>query len=339
MNTAAAAVARSVESEMTTVRETVPAAAAAVLADSPDRRRLFAIQRARLIAAMIQACAQNGASNVTVGDVVERSGVSRRTFYEIFTDREHCFLTALKDATSRLEHEIASAYDPTAPWTVRVKNTLSALLAFLENEPDTAKILLLDSLTAGPTALQSRERLTAKAIVLIDEGRTTTRKPVPAPPIVAEGTVRAVLSILQARVAQTNKPRLTRLTNELMSMIVLPYLGPTAAHQQLHQQQTLPPTKPNPTPTPPLNTLKDLNLRLTYRTIRVLNAIAANPGASNRTIGQHAGITDQGQTSKLLTRLQHHKLIANNQPTPTRGAPNAWTLTNTGQKIQHTLTP
>ena len=52
-------------------------------------------------------------------------------------------------------------------------------------------------------------------------------------------------------------------------------------------------------------------MRLTYRTVRVLLAIAQHPGASNRQIGEDAGVHDQGQISKLLTRLHKLGLVDN----------------------------
>ena len=58
------------------------------------------IQRARILAAMVDVVAERGAANVTVARVVTRSGVSRRTFYELFEDREDCFLAAFDQAVA-----------------------------------------------------------------------------------------------------------------------------------------------------------------------------------------------------------------------------------------------
>ena len=301
------------------------------------RVRFVAVQRARIVAAMTDACADLGVVNATVADVVDRAGVSRRTFYEFFQDREQCFLAAMQDAVTRLWRAVEHAYDSSERWERRVKNALVATLAFLENEPSTARLLIVDTLAAGPAALQRREQIVAKAIAVVNEGQTAGKNSPVLPAITAEASTRAVLSIVHARVSQDDRPpELLALTNQLMSTIVLPYLGPAAARRQLRQP---PPQTASPTPPStanPLKDLKDLNLRLTYRTVRVLNAVAANPGGSNRRIGQHAGIADQGQTSKLLTRLQRLNLIANDQQA-TRGAPNAWTLTTNGQHVhQHT---
>jgi AcrR family transcriptional regulator len=65
------------------------------------RERVTEIQRARILGAMVKESAERGAGNVTVAHVVERAGVSRRTFYELYSDREACFLAAFDDGVSR----------------------------------------------------------------------------------------------------------------------------------------------------------------------------------------------------------------------------------------------
>lgn len=123
------------------------------------------------------------------------------------------------------------------------------------------------------------------------------------------------------------------LLNPLMGIVVLPYLGSAAAAREL--------TRPAPRLVrrlrPRGDPLRDLDMRLTYRTVRVLIAIAAYPAASNRQVATAAGISDQGQISKLLTRLQHLGLIHNSGGEHTRGEPNAWTLTAKGQHVTQTI--
>jgi hypothetical protein len=78
-------------------------------------------------------------------------------------------------------------------------------------------------------------------------------------------------------------------------------------------------------------------MRLTYRTICVLTAVAQHPGASNREIGAAAGMTDQGQISKLLNRLRILKLLHNVSHGHPKGAPNAWRLTERGEEVERAL--
>ena len=69
---------------------------------------------------------------------------------------------------------------------------------------------------------------------------------------------------------------------------------------------------------------------LTYRTARVLTAIAERPGASNRAVADAAGISDEGQISRLLRRLEGRGWVENSGEGHTKGKPNAWSLTPAG---------
>ena len=78
-------------------------------------------------------------------------------------------------------------------------------------------------------------------------------------------------------------------------------------------------------------------MRLTYRTARVLKCIAERPLASNRTVAESAGVTDPGQISKLLHRLERLGLVVNTSGGHQSGEPNAWELTAHGRQIAQRL--
>ncbi len=78
-------------------------------------------------------------------------------------------------------------------------------------------------------------------------------------------------------------------------------------------------------------------MRLTYRTARVLGVVAQNVGVSNRLVADNAGITDQGQVSKLLARLQRLGLLVNTGEGHSRGERNAWQLTLLGERVTRQL--
>src|ERR1700735_5866663 len=80
------------------------------------RGQVAELQRARLLTAMVQEVSERGAANVSVGHVVGRSGVSRRTFYEIFEDREDCFLAAFDDALSDVAAVVVPGYELSGSW-------------------------------------------------------------------------------------------------------------------------------------------------------------------------------------------------------------------------------
>ena len=75
-------------------------------------------------------------------------------------------------------------------------------------------------------------------------------------------------------------------------------------------------------------------MRVTFRTVRVLSAIAQTPGANNRMVSIDAGVIDQGQISKLLSRLESLGLIENTRDSHDVRGHNAWHLTDLGARVQ-----
>lgn len=149
-----------------------------------------------------------------------------------------------------------------------------------------------------------------------------------------------VMSVIHTRLVERNAGSLVALVNPLMSMIVHPYLGAAAADRELeHPSPEATLARCGHSPEHVQDPFKDLPIRITFRTARVLAAMGAQPGSSNREIGDAAGVTDQGQISKLLRRLERSGLASNTGEGHPKGEPNAWTLTRRGQAIQHTLDP
>jgi AcrR family transcriptional regulator len=307
------------------------------------RERIVEIQRARILAAAVQVACERGASDVTVAHVVERCGVSRRTFYEVFTDRDDCLLGALDDAVSQIAVRVVAGFQGKGHtqrkrrWHERVRAGLVELLAFCEGEPLLARFVLVESLSAGPRALARRDELSQALIAAVDEGRSEAPKSMKPGVLAAEGIVGGAIAVLAVRVSASDEhPDLLGLTGGLMGMIVLPYLGAAAAERETK--------RPVPKRTAGANgerdgvsSLEGLDMRLTYRTVRVLMAIAElggrEPGPSNRLIGSTAGIVDQGQISKLLGRLGRVGLIEKTGLDAGRGAPNAWALSEKGRRL------
>jgi AcrR family transcriptional regulator/DNA-binding MarR family transcriptional regulator len=290
------------------------------------------IQRARILAAMFDVATEQGAANVSVADVVERSGVSRRTFYETFSDREECFLAAFDDALAFASQRVLPAYQAQRKWRDRIRAATITLLQFLDEEPVVGRLLIVESLTGGAKTLERRAEILEQLVAVVDNGRKQSASALGLPPLTAEGVVGGALSILHARISPDAKPPLLDLANVLVSMVVLPYLGPAAARKEMERTVQV---RPGDQRAVRLleDPFKNTGMRLTYRTVRVLMMVAEHPNASNRTIAESAGIKDQGQISKLLGRLQRLGLIENTGLGPGQGGPNAWTLTDTGRQM------
>jgi AcrR family transcriptional regulator len=346
-----------------------------------SRERVTEIQRARIIAAMIELVHERGVAPVTVAHVVSRSGVSRRTFYELFSDRDDCLLAAFEHAVERAAAAVRPAYEAVAVeggnangmWEERIRAGLRALLEFFDEEPVIGGLCVVDALAANRPVLECRARAVDVLVDAVHRGgaplrsaagrrgkRTEVPVGVSADPvvvgagsgggggdtaatlarparIVAEGTVGAILAVIHARMLERSPKSLVGLLNQLMGMIVLPYRGPEAAERERKRSVVRSRRRPTATGDP----LRELDMRLTYRTVRVLLALAelggegSNP--SSRQVADAAGVSDQGQISKLLWRLEHLGLIDTAVRHHGRGEPNAWRLTSKGQEVTRAL--
>src|SRR5580700_1053989 len=297
------------------------------------------VQRARILSAAAEIVGEVGFAGMSVARVTACAGVSRRTFYDLFEDREDCFRAVFDEAVTRASTVAISAAEGQSSWREQVRAGLSALLQFAGDERVLGSLLIVHALGSGPNVLTCRARRLGPLIAFIDQGRSQTKagKEGP-PPLTAEGVVGAVLSVVHGRMLERPDEPLIDLLNPLMGMIVLPYLGPGAAAKEM--ARTVPRVRSAPrklTKDP----LEGLQMRLTYRTLRVLAAIAdqggRGSGPSNRAVADLAGVHDQGQISKLLARLEHLGLIANTGSAHAKGEANSWTLTDKGQEVERAI--
>jgi AcrR family transcriptional regulator/DNA-binding MarR family transcriptional regulator len=298
------------------------------------------IQRQRILRAMAEVTSERGFAAATVESVIARAKVSRRTFYQLFADRHDCFLAVFDETVKRVAVGVCAAYRAPGPWVERVRDGLLELLLFLDREPLLAKICVVGSM-AGDTAMLAHRGKVIRALTQVaDEGRCLVRRREPPSPLTAEGIVGGVFSIVHARLHEGECGPLRDLLGPLMAVIVLPYLGPAAAYREL--ARPAPEIVSDPVRSPDPNghmsdLLGELGTRMTYRTVRVLEVIGDQPGLSNREAARAAGVTDQGQISRLLARLRSAGLVANHRPGNRRGLSNAWRLTLKGEEIQRAI--
>ncbi len=322
----------------------------------PGAVQVSEMQRARMLSSAVQVVSEYGYEKMSVARVAGRARVSRRTFYDLFADREDCFFAAFDEAVARAERVVLDACGDanSRSWRDQVRARLTELLLFFDEQPQVGSLLVVDALTAGPRVLRRRAQVLARVSAVLDRTGSRSQRAKGSSAsgessgLVGEGVVGAVFSVLHTRLVADGTPEmLADLLNPLMAMIVLPYLGPAAAQREL--RRPVPEVRRaskvrgqgngRVTAVSVNDPLADLPMRLTYRTMRVLGAITERPGSSNREIGDAAGASDQGQISKLLTRLEKLGLVENttgqgHQPT---GEPNAWCLTALGERVSEAM--
>src|SRR5947209_2249725 len=195
------------------------------------RGQVTEIQRRRMLAAAVETVEEVGYARMTVAQVIGRARVSRKTFYDVFADREDCFLCAFREALERASGIAREAYESESCWLDGIRAGLARLLAVMEARPGLAKLCIVESLGAGEKVLEYRAQILSEFANVIDRGRSVSRASEP-PDVTAEGIVGAICALLHARVLDGGNQSLTELQGPLMSMIVLPYLGAPAASRE-----------------------------------------------------------------------------------------------------------
>ncbi len=125
-----------------------------------------------MLVAMAGALEEHGYARVTVSHVLERAGVSRRTFYDQFKDKDDCLLAAYDDAERRIWAQAAAAVAgvPRNEWPQRVRAVIEAITGFLAAEPAAGRLFTLEARAAGPAIAERHRRALDRAAALLRAG-------------------------------------------------------------------------------------------------------------------------------------------------------------------------
>jgi AcrR family transcriptional regulator len=269
--------------------------------------------------------------------VVSLCGVSQREFYEVFKTIDECVLVAFDDGITRLFQAMRNAVGHEPSRIERIRAALSAVLSFVDEQPSWARFLILEPPVAASGVSERRQRALRTLARALDRetSQTTFRSELhDSPALAADLAVGGVFSVLRTRLLARSTEPVACLTDSLLSFVLTPYhsSGDSFGADRTRNGWTGRRARREGAP-----------LRTTYRTTRVLNAIGASPRSSNRGIAEAAGMSDEGQTSKLLRRLERHGLVENVGLGQPYGEANAWLLTAYGERVidatRHSLVP
>lgn len=106
-------------------------------------------QRERLLNGVVEAVAEHGFNETTIGKITDAAKISRRTFYEYFASKEDCFLTAYEMIDAHVRGSMLAVSAPAEPWPEQVRARLAALLDVLSRDLAVARFFLVEPLAAG----------------------------------------------------------------------------------------------------------------------------------------------------------------------------------------------
>jgi AcrR family transcriptional regulator len=186
-------------------------------------------QRARIVAALAEETVEKGYRAVTVSDIVRRAGIARNTFYENFSSKEDCFLSASEYAVESALSRVVNAADKAADWPSKVAAGIAAFLHYVASEPALARTCIVEALSAGPAAVERYERSIQAFVPLLQLGRKESAKGAELPETLEETIVGGIFWILYQRIIMGQVEQIEGLMDELVEFSLTPYLGAEVA--------------------------------------------------------------------------------------------------------------
>lgn len=133
-----------------------------------SRDEVESSQRLRLAVAMADACAEAGFVDTSVKAVLERAGVSRLTFYELYDGKLDCFLEALDLVGTVLLGQLRLAVDDASePPLDRATRAIDSYLDAIVHNLPFARLYIVEVHAAGPAALIRRAELQTQVVDVV----------------------------------------------------------------------------------------------------------------------------------------------------------------------------
>lgn len=189
------------------------------------REQVAADQRERLYEATIRAVDEHGFVATTISDLVANAGVSRRSFYEHFQNKEECLLATYDELITRLTARIVESYNPEDEWTDQIEAIVRALFEASSDRPDAARLITVEMGAAGPVGIErwahNAEQLASFFTYVFEKAPGPDTVPGP----VARAIVGGLRTILYSRLrrersSRSLKSELQKLTPDVVSWIV-----------------------------------------------------------------------------------------------------------------------
>src|SRR5436305_3209567 len=193
-------------------------------------------QRERLIASLATAVAEKGYRTVTIPDITQHARVSRRVFYANFEGKEECFLAAFEVVVEHV-HELATeALAGVGEWPEKAVATARAALVFFAEEPDLARLCLVESQAAGPVVAARFHEAVHELVPYLEQGRCQRQAERELPPTTEESTIGALVMLASRKVGAGEAEQLRDLLPEFTEFILAPYLGAERAGEMARLQ-------------------------------------------------------------------------------------------------------
>lgn len=274
-------------------------------------------QRERLVAAVAQTVAELGWSAVGVHHICQRAGVSRRSFYELFSDRDACILAGVRQGFDAVIGEVdRAAATAGADHEDRTVAIVTALIAALDADRARAALCVVAPLSGDAGALRLRRTAMSRLAALLAEGAPADA----AEELLVAGAIGGVWELLHRCLTDDLNGPLADVAGPAAYLVLVPFVGHRRATERMARMRP-PATAAVPEPAPD-------RLAVTELARETLKYLHAHPGARNTDLSRALGVRHDSQTSRHLVRLMRDGLVEVQR----QGRANAWWLTAAGEQ-------
>lgn len=190
----------------------------------PERVR--EIQRERMLKAMTEVVARDGYAETTVRKLLAQAGLSRRTYYDLWEDKEDCYLDAFGVISDRLAERAEQGFGDGATAREQVRLAVEGIAGFCVDEPDAACAAVVESLAAGQAARAKRSDLIERIASTIAPALAELRPEASNPALTARATVGGILELLYGPLARRDVAALRDLSEQIGELPILMPTGP-----------------------------------------------------------------------------------------------------------------
>lgn len=185
---------------------------------------------------MVRVAAAKGYEATTIADVIEAAQLSRQTFDELFPNKETCFLESYDAVIDVLVAHVSAAYESAAgEWPERIVAALRALVELLAIEADIARMAMVEVTAVGEEARVRYRAALGRFTPFLEEGRGASAQAGELPADTARFAIGGATSMIFDEVRAGRGPELRRILPDLVFAVMMPYLGPEAAEDEMRR--------------------------------------------------------------------------------------------------------
>ena len=185
---------------------------------------------------MLRVAAAKGYEMTTVADVAEAAGISEESFRELFGNKESCFLEAYDASIDVAVAYVSAAYEMAeGEWPRRIEAALRALVTLFAAESEIIRMAMVEVTAVGEEARVRYRAALGRFTPLLEEGRSASAQAEDLPADTAGFAIGGATSMIFDELRAGRGPELRRLLPDLFFAVLMPYLGPEAAEDEMRR--------------------------------------------------------------------------------------------------------